>query len=265
MRRTYWSETYWSQKVGDVSQFESMNAAAYGPKWALVWDEHFGATPHTDQAVDLLAELAGGRPVLEYGVGTGRFALPLQDRQLMVHGVDNSPWMVEQLRKKPGGDTVPVTMGDFATVTVEGRFGLIVLADSTLFALASREHQITCFHNVKEHLDTGGLLVIEAIALHNLLAEDGRCWTASVNADSVVLITQRVNALTQEIYECIVILRDGELPRVYPLALRYSSPDELDMMAGIAGMRLRDRWGGWDRRPFTPLDRGHVSVYEPIT
>jgi SAM-dependent methyltransferase len=213
----------------------------------------------------LLAELADGRPVLEYGVGTGRLALPLQARQLAVHGVDNSPWMVEQLRKKPGGDTLPVTIGDFATVTVDGRFGLVVLAASTLFALPSQELQIKCFQNAKRHLDTGGLFVIETIVLHNLLAEDRRCWTVSVDATSAVLIAQRIDAQAQEVHECAVIFRDGELPRVHPDASFYMSPSELDLMARTAGMRLCDRWGGWERRPLTPLDRRHVSVYESIT
>ncbi len=248
-----------------MSHFESMNATAYGPKFSPVWEEYFGVHPDTDKAVDLLAELAAGRPILEYGVGLGRLALPLQDRQLAVHGVDNSPSMVEQLRKKPGGDRLPVTMGDFATVTVDGRFGLVVLAYGTLFALASQELQIKCFQNAKNHLDTGGLFVLEAMSIQNLLAEDGRCWTVNVDADSVVFVARRANAVTQKIYECSVILRDGELPRVHPEASRYSSPGELDLMARIAGMRLRDRWGGWDRRPFTPHDQWHVSVYESIT
>lgn len=248
-----------------MSQFESMNATGYGPKFSSVWEEHFGVLRDTDQAVDLLAELADGRPVLEYGVGMGRLALPLQDRGLQVHGVDNSPWMVEQLRKKPGGETLPITMGDFATVPVDGRFGLVVLAYSTFAALADQELQIKCFQNAKKHLDAGGLFVLEVMSLHDLPAENGRCLTASVDTDSVMLIARRVDVVTQEVYECAVILRDGELPRVHPEASRYSSPSELDLMARIAGMRLRDRWGGWDRRPFAPHDRAHVSVYEAIT
>jgi Methyltransferase domain len=248
-----------------LNNFEAMNATGYGPILSSVWDEYFGEISDTDQAVDLLAKLADGRPILEYGVGVGRLALPLRDRQLVVHGVDNSPWMIEQLRKKPGGDTLPVTLGDFATVTVGGRFGLIVLAYSTLFALASQELQIKCFMNAKKHLDTGGLFVVEAMTLHDLLAEDGRCWTVNVDANRVILVARRANAVTQKIYECSVIIRDGEPPIVHPEASRYSSPGELDLMARIAGMRLCDRWGGWDRRPFTRHDRSHVSVYELIT
>lgn len=248
-----------------MSAFEAMNAAGYGPTWASEWEAHFGVFPNTDHAVDVLAELADGRPVLEYGIGLGRLALPLRDRGLPVHGVENSPWMVEQLRKKPGGDTVPVTMGDFATVAVDGRFGLVVLAYSTFLALASQELQIECFQNAQKHLEPGGLFVLEVMSLHNLPAENGRCWTAGVDADGVTLHAQRVDVLTQEVYHCVVILRDGELPRVHPSASRYSSPGELDLMARIAGMRLRKRWGGWDRRPFTPHDFGHVSVYESIT
>jgi hypothetical protein len=156
-------------------------------------------------------------------------------------------------------------MGDFATVAVDGRFGLVVLAYSTFFALASQELQIECFKNAKKHLDINGLFVLEVSSLHNLPAENGRCWTASIDADRVILNAQQVDVLTQEVYNCAVVLRDGQLPRVHPSASRYSSPNELDLMARIAGMRLRDRWGGWDRRPFTPPHNfAHVSVYESI-
>lgn len=241
-----------------------MNATCYGPAWSSNWDEYFGASPDTDEAVEHLAELAAGRPILEYGIGTGRLALPLQKRGLRIHGVDNSSSMVEKLRQKAGGDTLPITIGDFATIEVPGRFGLVFVANNTFFALASQELQIQCFQNAKKHLDIGGLFLLQVPSLHNLPAEDGKYYAVNVDANGVILKARQVDLLTQECYQCVVILRNGEPPRVQPSAFRYSSPGELDLMARIAGMQLRSRWGGWDRRPVTPHDFLHISVYESI-
>ncbi|MGH3499926.1 MAG: class I SAM-dependent DNA methyltransferase, partial [Nocardioidaceae bacterium] len=225
------------------------------------WDERH-EPPDTDDAVELLVELASGRAVLEFGVGTGRLALPLQDRGVRVHGVDNSSWMLEQLSRKPDGNRIPVTVGDFTSERVEGHFGLVLLAYTTIFALATQELQVECFRNAAAHLECGGLFVLDGEAVHDLAGHDGKCSVVSVAPDTLVLSASRVNVVSQEIFNAKVILRDGELPKIYPAASRYCSPSELDLMARLAGFRLRNRWGGWDKRAFTATSRFHVSVYE---
>lgn len=245
-----------------MSDFDAMNAFAYGHAWSADWDEQYGVSPGSGETVALLAELSAGRWVLEFGVGTGRLALALRERGIAVHGVDNSSAMLEALRRKPGGDDLPVTFGDMTSTRVDGCFGVVVLAYSTIFALATQEAQLECFHNAARHLRSGGLFVLEAAAVHDLAALDGGCRVVQVGAGAVELSVQRVDVLNQEIRNCRVVIRDGELPRVHPAASRYCSPAELDLMAKLAGLDLQERWGGWQREPFTVSSPGHVSVYE---
>lgn len=246
----------------DLRRFAAMNETGYGERWAPDWERHFGTFPDTGATVDLIAELALGRPVLELGVGSGRLALALQQRGLAVHGVDNSQPMVDALRRKPGGAGLPVTVGDLAAVRVAGSFGVVVLAYSTLFALGSAALQTEVFANARRHLSADGCLVLEAIAHQGQPPEHGRCWTGSVSPDEVVLYAQEVDVASQQIFRCAIVIRDGEMPRVHPSASRYCGPAEIDAMARSAGMRLRDRWGDWDKAPFDLASRRHVSVYE---
>src|SRR5262245_47622611 len=142
---------------------EEFGPSTYGEKIAAVYDEHtahFGLD--TEGAVERLAELAGDGPVLELAIGTGRLGLPLAERGLEVHGIDASEAMVAKLREKPGGADIPVTMGDFADVGVEGHYPLIFVGFNTFFALLSQEAQVRCFANVAAHLTDGGIFVLEA-------------------------------------------------------------------------------------------------------
>ncbi len=239
----------------------------FGERMADVYDAGVGPRPSeagTLESVEVLADLAAGGTVLELAIGTGRVALPLAARGLSVHGIDASEAMVAKLREKPGGDAIPVTIGDFA---VDGAFDLVFLVFNTLFNLTSQDDQVRCFHNVARHLSAGGVFVVEAF-VPDIARLDGQSVLAErVTIDSAVLEASVHDPVAQTVqYTHIVITQDGV--RLYPIPMRYAWPSELDLMARLAGLELRERWGGWDRSPFTASSSGHVSVYaraEPQT
>jgi SAM-dependent methyltransferase len=243
----------------------------FGERMADVYDTWVGSRlteARTLEAVEVLADLAADGTVLELAIGTGRVALPLAARGLSVHGIDASEAMVAKLREKPGGDAIPVTIGDFADVAVDGAFDLVFVVFNTLFNLTSQDHQVRCFHNVARHLTAGGVFVVEAFVPDIASFVDGQAVRADqVTTDSAVLEVSVHDSVGQTVhYQYIVITQDGA--RLYPVPMRYAWPSELDLMARLAGLELRERWGGWDRSPFTASSSGHVSVYaraEPQT
>ncbi len=233
----------------------------YGAKIADDYDRLYDGLLDTDEAVACLAELAGGGPVLELGIGTGRLALPLAARGLTVRGVESSPAMVDQLRARPGGADIDVFVGDFADVAVPGPFALVVLALNTIFALPSQDAQVACFVNAASHLGPGGRFVIEAWVPDPSRFVGGSAVTVRrLRADHVSLDVAQLDPVSQRMTTTQVSLRDGEV-RLYPANHRYAWPAEFDLMARLAGLALEHRWGGWDRRPFTDVSAAHVSVY----
>ncbi|MFF7638397.1 class I SAM-dependent methyltransferase [Kitasatospora sp. NPDC008050] len=224
------------------------------------YDDH----PRGDEAqtVALLAELAAGGTALELAIGTGRIALPLAAQGVRVEGVDLSPEMLAGLRAKPGGDALTVVLGDFAEVPVEGRYRLVYLVYNTLFNLLTQDDQVRCFENVAEHLDDEGQFVVEAFVpgyLHRL--RDHQYVDAERLAlGEVTLDVGRHDPVAQLLDESHVVL-SAQGTRVFPVVCRYAWPSELDLMARIAGLRLKERWGGWAREPFTAGSRNCVSVY----
>lgn len=237
--------------------------STYGERMAEVYDtwyDHQSWYRETDAAVEALAELAGDGPVLELAIGTGRVALPLAERGLEVHGIDTSEAMVAKLREKPGGDRVQVTMGDFADVGVEGRYPLVFVVFNTLFALDSQEEQIRCFENVAAHLTDGGVFVVEAFVPEPERFA-GQVGVSRVDSDLVQLNMSVVDRAAQ-ISESQHVVLTPSGAQFYPVRLRWAYPTELDLMARLAGLRLRDRWSGWGREPFTKSSSKHVSVYE---
>jgi SAM-dependent methyltransferase len=235
--------------------------AFYGDRWAAVYDDHH-ARMDPGAAVDFLSALAGDGKVLELAIGTGRVALPLAARGVTVAGVDASAAMVEQLRAKPGGESIPVTIGDMAEVPVNGRFRLVYLVFNTLFGLLSQARQAECFGNVARVLDPGGMFVIECFVPDpTRFDRDQRVQARPVTEDSAILELSRHDAAEQRVTTQIVTL-DERGVNLRPVALRYSWPGELDLMAERAGLRLRERHGNWDRRPFTNSSANHVSVYQ---
>jgi SAM-dependent methyltransferase len=238
-------------------------AHTYGDRIAGVYDELYGTLFDVDATVSLLAELAGGGPALELAIGTGRIALPLADRGVDVTGIDASEAMVAELRAKPGGDDIPVVMGDFADVDIEGRFKLVFVVFNTLFNLATQDEQVRCFTNVTKHLTEDGVFVVEAFVPD--VTRYTRHQTTGVDrldSESVHLEASRHDPVNQTVDSQHIHLRRGEPVEMYPVSIRYAYPSELDLMARLAGLRLRARWGGWHKEPFTSESKFHVSVYE---
>jgi SAM-dependent methyltransferase len=213
-------------------------------------------------AVAFLEQLAGRGPVLELAIGTGRIALPLAARGIRVDGVDISPAMIAQLRAKPGGDKLAVTVGNFADVPVPGTYRLIFVVWNTLFNLLTQEDQVRCFENVADHLTDDGSFVVEAFvpAFLYRLRNDQYVDAESIRIDEVRLDVLRHDMATQMIEESHVSLSAAGV-RLNPVVQRYAWPSELDLMARIAGLRLKYRWGGWNREPFNSTSSTHVSVY----
>jgi SAM-dependent methyltransferase len=211
--------------------------------------------------VDLLAELAGGGAALELAVGTGRVALPLSARGVPVRGIELSPPMVERFRAKPAADAVPVTIGDMTTTRVPGAFTLVYLVANTIMNVTTQDEQLAVFANAAAHLGTGGCFVVEVIVpqLRSVPpGEVGRVFT--LEPDHVGIETFDDPA-AQIAWSHHWITTGGRLVH-HAAPYRYVWPSELDLMARLAGLRLRARWGGWDRSPFTSDSAGQVAVFE---
>lgn len=215
-----------------------------------------------DDAVEFLAKVAGSGPALELGIGTGRIALPLQRTGVEVVGIEASGRMIEQLRRKPGGERTTVVFGDFAEVDVQGSFPLIYIAFNTLFHLTSQERQISCLTNAAERLSEGGSLVVECIVPTPPASgvSGGQLTVWNVNDDSVDIGVRWYDVTDQSYVEQHLYIEDGRI-RLNHNRGRDVWPSELDLMARLAGLRLRERWAGWRRDAFTMLSRSHVSVY----
>ncbi len=216
---------------------------------------------HLDADVDLLAALAGGGPALELAIGTGRVALPLAARGIEVRGIDLSPGMVAELRAKPGGDAIPVAVGDMATTRVPGEFSLVYLVFSTIGNLLTQDEQVACFENAARHLRPGGCFVVE-IGVPGLrrLPPGSTAFVFAVapgyvGVDEYDVATQRLWSRHHR------TAADGRCDLVVT-PQRYVWPSELDLMARLAGLRLCDRWADWHRSPFTSESGAHVSVWE---
>jgi SAM-dependent methyltransferase len=221
--------------------------------------ETFGSGA-ADAVAEVLAGLAGRGRALELGIGTGRIALPLARRGVTVHGIDLSRAMVARLRAKRGGDAIAVTIGDFATTRVDGTFRLAYLVFNTIMNLTTQEAQVACFRNAAAHLEPGGCFVIEVRVpdLRRLPpGQDVLPWHVSPER----LVSYSFDVATQAMRGHYVEFTDGR-GEYSTMPFRYVWPAELDLMAQLAGMRLRDRWEDWNRQPFTSESRQHVSVWE---
>ena len=237
--------------------FDRRIASSYEAKWPELFEP-----AAIDPVVDFLAGLAGAGAALELGIGTGRIALPLARRGVRVHGIDLSPDMVAELRARPGAEAVGVTVGDFATTRVGGSFRLAYLVRNTIMNLTSQDDQVACFQNVAAHLKVGGHFVIEVgvPALRRLPpGETVRAFTVT----PAHLGFEEYDVATQIAFSHHWWVTEGEVETL-SAPFRYVWPSELDLMARIAGMRLRERWSGWRREPFTSDSGQHVSVWEKL-
>lgn len=235
----------------------------YGDRIAPVYDSLYLGEGglDTDAAVEALARLAGPGPVLELAIGTGRVAVPLARRGIDVSGIDASEEMVARMRAKPGGADIPVTMGDFADVGVEGPFSLVYLVFNTLFALLTQDDQVRCFKNVAARLADGGRFVVEAFVPDLGRYDRGqRISATTVDTNRLAIDASRHDAVNQRVdSQHVFVTAEGN--QLFPVSLRYAFPSELDLMAQLAGLELVERWGGWNGEPFTGASTDHVSVY----
>ncbi|KCZ87606.1 class I SAM-dependent methyltransferase [Hyphomonas johnsonii] len=216
----------------------------------------------TDESVELIAEIAAGRRTLELAIGTGRLALPLAATGLEVHGIEGSPLMVAKLREKPGGDTVPVTIGDFADVDADGTFGHVFLAFNTLFNLTSQADQVRCFANVAKRLEPGGTFLVETFVPDAERTRSDQSLRAMKVGFKSVWLEAAIHDPVEQVIEFQRMRITEQGVRLVPLVMRYAWPAEIDLMANLAGLQLKHRWGGWRKEPFTADSRMHVSVYE---
>jgi SAM-dependent methyltransferase len=229
-------------------------AATYDNASADMFDEAV-----VGPAVDMLAELAGDGRALEFGIGTGRIALPLAQRGVEVHGIDLSRAMVDRLRAKPGGDAIGVTIGDFSETRILGEFSLVYLVFNTIYNLTTQDAQVACFVNAVRHLRPGGSFVIEVgVPALRLLPPGQRAVPFAV--DDGHWAYDIYDCATQAMSSNYVDETDGHA-RLRSIPFRYVWPSELDLMARIAGMVLADRWEDWDHAPFTHESVRHVSVW----
>ena len=235
----------------------------FGPEVADRYDERTASMSEPEvlgPILDFLAEHARDGAALELGIGTGRIALPLSLRGVQVHGIDLSEAMIARLRAKPGAEEIGATLGDFATAKVDGTFTLAYLVANTIMNLTTQDEQVACFRNVAAHLEPGGRFVIEVLVPGLQRLPPGEAFqpfavgTTHLGFDEIDVATQ---SLISHHYWI-----DGDRVQVLSPPFRYVWPSELDLMAQLAGMRLRERWGGWTREPFTSESTKHISVWE---
>ncbi len=214
-----------------------------------------------EPTVDLLVELAGGGPALELAIGTGRIALPLSARGVPVSGIELSPHMAERLAAKPGADGIDVTIGDMTTTKVDGRFAVVYLAYNTIMNVTTQDEQVEVFANAAAHLDRGGCFVVEVIVPQLRRVPPG---------DKAVVFRMEPGHVGIESFDDLVgqiawshhwMDVDGRW-RYDADPFRYVWPSELDLMARLAGLRLRDRWATWTKEPFTSDSTSQVAVFE---
>jgi SAM-dependent methyltransferase len=243
-----------------------MGSIIWDREMAEVYDQTYRAKFEPSvllPVVDLLAELARGGPALEFAVGTGRVALPLSARGIAVHGLELSPHMAGQLLAKPGADAVPVTIGDMTSARVPGAFMLVYLVANTIMNVTTQDDQLAVFANAAAHLEPGGCFVVEVIVPQLRRVPPGETARVFTLERDHVGIETFDDLVGQIAWSHHWINAGGRLAR-HSAPYRYVWPSELDLMAKIAGFRLRDRWAGWDRAPFTSDSHSQVAVFEKL-
>ena len=233
-------------------------ASDYEAKWPHLFDPAV-----VGPAVDFLAARAGAGPILELGLGTGRLALPLSRRGLPVHGIELSPDMIEQMRAKEGADAISVTLGDFATTTAEGCRGTVTVAylvRNTIMNLTTQDAQVACFANVAAHLAPGGSFVMEVMVPDLQRLPPGETLLAFTVTPTHIGFEQYDVARQRSISHHYFV--SGDNLETFSAPFRYVWPSELDLMARLAGLSLRERWSDWDQSPFTSESRSHISVWK---
>jgi len=238
---------------------------AYGDTWAEVYDEYYADSPgkaHVEPMVNALATLAGNGPALELGIGTGLVALPLAAVGVEVHGIEASSAMIAKLMGKKGSGTIRVIQGDFADVPIDGSYPLVFVVFNTFFCRLNQTDQVRCFQSVAHHLTNDGVFVLSAFVPDMTKFSRGQSVEAgSVKFDQIILDVNRHDSAAQLVSSQSVVISNKGIT-LLPVQVRYAWPSELDLMAQLAGLRLRERWSNWEKDPFTSESGQHVSVYE---
>lgn len=270
MAQQFYRPAAWSgvgRRAATLSGVEGYDASTYGERFADVYDDWYTGVTDAEACADRVAALvaeAGGGPVLELGVGSGRLALPIARRGLEVHGLDASPAMLERLRAKPGGGAITTVLGDMATIPVAdgARFAVVLVAFNTLFNLSSEDAQRRCLRRVGDLLAPGGRLLVEAFVPQDDLPDRAERSVSPrhITADEVVLTVSQHDPAAQTITGQHVHLTEAGT-RLRPWHLRYLTPAQLDALADEAGLALVDRAAGWRGEPFAADSEVHVSTY----
>lgn len=235
--------------------FGALNAERYD----ALYEDAMAA--ETRDSVQTLSELAGAGKVLELAIGTGRVAIPLAAHGLSLHGIEASEAMVARLHAKPGGEDIPVLIGDMAEARVPGSFDLVYLVFNTIFNLTTQEAQLRCFQNAARHLSPRGVFVVETVVPDFSEYRDGQRMKASwAEMDSARFEIAIHDPVAQTVAFQRIVIREGGTSMV-PHFMRYAWPSELDLMARLAGLVRHERWAWWDRSPFTATSKSHVTVY----
>ncbi|MEO1378558.1 MAG: methyltransferase domain-containing protein [Cyanobacteria bacterium J06635_10] len=234
----------------------------FNEKVASTYDDDIDAfnPEEINPVVDFLAELADGGSALEFGIGTGRIALPLAMKGIEVHGIDLSKAMLAKLTEKTGGDSIVLTQGDFATTSCKRTFFLVYLIFNTIMNLTTQEEQVRCFQNAALHLNPGGCFVIEVMVPALQFIPHGETNHVFDRSDEHWGI-DTYDFVSQSVVSHHMKVRNQKV-ELSSIPFRYVWPSELDLMARIANLKLKARWGGWKKEPFTNTSRYHVSVWE---
>ena len=238
------------------------NDGYFDQRVAATYDDDIGELAKSeavDPVVNFLVDLAGAGPALEFGIGTGRVALPLQERGVPVHGLELSRAMANKLREKLNGDDLPVTIGDFASKSTGKTYSLVYLLFNTIMHLETQASQVSCFRNAAAHLDPGGYFVVEVmIPRLRSLSKGENCHVFQFGQKNWGIDEYELS--TQRIVSHHLKFRSGEIERI-SIPFRYVWPTELDLMAQLAGMTLTGRWADWDGKEFTDESSKHISVW----
>lgn len=237
--------TVWDAELAET--YDSTHAGMFDP--AVV-----------DPMVDVLVELAGGEPALEFAVGTGRIALPLAARGVDVSGVELSPHMAAQLRSKPGAEAIEVTIGDMTHTQVPGSFGLVYLVFNTIMNVTTQEGQVAVFQNAADHLRPGGYFLIEG-GVGTGPGRSPRVFDMADDHIGVDTSDDPILQLTSSHHWWVV--DDRLIHRA--MGFRFIYPSEMELMGQLAGLQLKERWGGWDKSPFTLRSENHVAIFERVS
>jgi SAM-dependent methyltransferase len=239
---------------------DNYSEETYGETIAGVYDQLY--SEFDPAAIQTLAELANGGEALELGIGTGRIALPLVNASVTVHGIDASASMVAKLRAKPGGERIPVSMGNFSDVPVDRQFSLIYIVFNTFYALLTQEEQVRCFQNVARHLTADGVFVIEAFVPDLTRFTGGQAMRVIQMGQHEAQLDVSLIELGRQVITSQHMFINEHGTRFYPVKIRYVWPTEMDLMAQLSQLRLRERWSDWRKSRFTDESRKHISVYE---